>query len=124
MECRRRWEDVGVIFGAGLLEAMQRGVAVVLCEALVLMAFSGQLHGGVFGKRHTHVPAMKTLAIQVAHGWGGFTRKIMFNTAKMGQSFEQSDITKYCLNTQFMVKCQKKKEKHEDKERWFLAERV
>lgn len=83
VECRRRWEDVGVIFGARLLEAMQRGVAVVLCEALVLMAFSGQLHGGVFGKRHTHVPAMKTLAIQVAHGWGGCTRKIMFNTAKM-----------------------------------------
>lgn len=84
VECRRRREDVGVIFGARFLEAMQRGVAVVLCEALVLMAFSGQLHGCMFGKCHTHVPAMKTLAVQVAHGWGGFTRKIMFNTAKTG----------------------------------------
>lgn len=47
---------------------MQGGVAVVLGEALVLVAFPGQLHRGVFGKRHAHVSAVKTLAIQVAHG--------------------------------------------------------
>lgn len=40
----RGWEDVGVIFGAGLLETMQRRVAVILCEALVLVAFSGKLN--------------------------------------------------------------------------------
>lgn len=45
---RCRWgEDVGVVFGAWLLEAVQRGVAVVFREALVLVALSGQLHRGV-----------------------------------------------------------------------------
>lgn len=67
VECCRGREDVGVIFGAGLLEAVQRGVAVVLGQALVLVALSGQLHGGVFGGSHTHGPAVEALAIQVAH---------------------------------------------------------
>lgn len=70
MERGRRREDVGVIFGAGLLEAVQRRVAVVLGEALVLVAFSGQLHGGVFGESHAHVPAVQALAVQVAHCCG------------------------------------------------------
>lgn len=68
VECCGGWEDVGVIFGARLLETMQGGVAVVLGEALVLVAFPGQLHRGVFGKGHAHVSAVKTLAVQVAHG--------------------------------------------------------
>lgn len=71
MERRRRREDVGVVFGAGLLEAVQRRVAVVLGEALVLVAFPGQLHGGVFGEGHANVPAVETLAVQVAHGCRG-----------------------------------------------------
>lgn len=45
---RRRWgEDVGVVLGAWLLEAVQWGVAVVFCEALIFVALSGQLHRGV-----------------------------------------------------------------------------
>lgn len=63
----RGGEDVGVVFGARLLEAMQRGVAVVFREALVFVALSGQLHRGVLRKGHTHFSAVKTLAIQVAH---------------------------------------------------------
>lgn len=63
----RGGEDVGVIFGARFLKTMQWWVAEILGEALVLMAFSGQLNGCVFGQRHTHGPAMKTLAVQVAH---------------------------------------------------------
>lgn len=68
VECCRGWEDVGVILGAGLLETVQRRVAVVLCEALVLVTFSGQLHCGVLRQRHAHGPAVKPLAVQVAHG--------------------------------------------------------
>lgn len=65
---RGRWgEDVGVVFGARLLEAVQRGVAVVFCEALIFVALSGQLHRGVLGKGHTHFSSVKTLAVQVAH---------------------------------------------------------
>lgn len=65
----RRREDVGVVFGARLLEAVQRGVAVVLGQALVLVALSGQLHRGVLGKGHAHFSAVETLAVQVAHSW-------------------------------------------------------
>lgn len=75
VERRRRREDVGVVFGAGLLEAVQRRVAVVLGEALVLVAFPGQLHGGVFGEGHANFPAVETLAVQVAHGCRGKERK-------------------------------------------------
>lgn len=71
MERRRRREDVGVVLGAGFLEAVQRRVAVVLGQALVLVAFAGQLHGGVFGEGNAHVPAVETLAVQVAHGCRG-----------------------------------------------------
>lgn len=63
----RGGEDVGVVFGARLLEAMQRGVAVVFREALVFVALSGQLHCGVLGKGHAHFSAVETLAVQVAH---------------------------------------------------------
>lgn len=48
VECCRGREDVGVIFGARFFETVQWRVAVVLCETLVLMAFSRQLHCGVF----------------------------------------------------------------------------
>lgn len=67
MERCRGGEDVRVVFGARLLEAMKRGVAVVFRQALVFMALSGQLHRGVLGKGHAHFSAMKTLAVQVAH---------------------------------------------------------
>lgn len=63
----RGGEDVGVVLGARLLEAMQRGVAVVLGEALVFVALSGQLHRGVLRKGHAHFSAVETLAVQVAH---------------------------------------------------------
>lgn len=65
---RCRWgEDVGVVLGARLLEAVQRGVAVVFREALVLVALSGQLHRGVLRKCHAHFSSVETLAVQVAH---------------------------------------------------------
>lgn len=50
MESRGRGEDVGVVLGAWLFKAVKRRVAVVLGEPLILMAFTWQLHSGVFGK--------------------------------------------------------------------------
>lgn len=64
----RRREDVGVVFGAGLLEAMQGGVAVVFGQPLVLVAFSGKLDAGVFGQRDAQRLPVQPLAVQVAHG--------------------------------------------------------
>lgn len=61
-------KDVGIVFGAGLLEAVQRGVAVVFGQALVLMSFTGKLDVGVFGQRDPERFPMQPLAIQVAHG--------------------------------------------------------
>ena len=63
-------EDVGVVLGAGLLEAVQRGGAVVLGEALVFVALPGQLHRGVLGQGDAHGSAVQTLAVQVTHGLG------------------------------------------------------
>lgn len=68
MQGGRGWEDVGVVFGAGLLEAVQGGVAVVFGQALVLVAFTGELHAGVFGQRDAQRLPMQLLAAQVAHG--------------------------------------------------------
>lgn len=65
-----RWgEDVGVIFGARFLEAVQRGVAVVFGQALVLMAFTGKLNVRVFGQCDAERLPIKLLTIQVAHGY-------------------------------------------------------
>ena len=63
-----RGEDVGVVLGAGLLEAVQRGAAVVLGQPLVLVALAGQLHTAVLGERDAHRLPVQTLAVQVAHG--------------------------------------------------------
>ena len=68
MECGGGWEDVGVVLGSGLLEAVQRRAAVVLGEALVLVALTGQLDGGVLGQGHTDGLPMHLLLVQVAHG--------------------------------------------------------
>lgn len=76
VECCRGREDVRVIFGAGLLEAVQRGVAVVLGQALVLVAFSGQLHAGVFGRRDAQRLPVQLLSTQVAHGCRGGRSKV------------------------------------------------
>lgn len=64
----RRGEDVGVIFGARFLEAVQGRVAVVFGQALVLMAFTGKLNVHVFGQRDAERLPIKLLTIQVAHG--------------------------------------------------------
>lgn len=64
----RRWEDVGVVFGARLLEAVQGGAAVVFGQTLVLVAFTGQLDTGVFGQRDAERLPVQPLAVQVAHG--------------------------------------------------------
>ena len=61
-------EDVGVVLGAGLLEAVQRGAAVVLGQTLVLVAFAWQLHAAVLGERDAHRLPVQTLPVQVAHG--------------------------------------------------------
>lgn len=68
MESRGRREDVGVVLGAWLFEAMKRRVAVVLGEPLILMTFTWQLHSGVFGKGDPQSLAIQLLPIQVAHG--------------------------------------------------------
>lgn len=69
MESRGRRKDVGVVLGAWLFEAMQWRVAVVLGQPLILMAFTWQLHRGVFGKSHPQSFPIQFLPIQVAHGW-------------------------------------------------------
>lgn len=66
----RGGEDVGVVFGAGLLEAVQGGVAEVLGQSLVLVAFTGKLDTHVLGHGDAYGPAVKLLAVQVAHGCG------------------------------------------------------
>lgn len=63
----RGWEDVGVVFGARLLEAVQGGVAVVFGQALILVAFTGKLDVGVFGQRDAQRLPMQPLTVQVAH---------------------------------------------------------
>ncbi len=68
MESRGRRKDVGVVLGAWLFEAVKRRVAVVLGEPLILMAFTWQLHSGVFGKCDSQSLTIKFLPIQVAHG--------------------------------------------------------
>lgn len=68
MQGGRRWEDVGVVFGAGLLEAVQGGAAVVFGQTLVLVALTGKLDTGVFGQRDPEGRPMQPLAVKVAHG--------------------------------------------------------
>lgn len=68
MESRGRRKDVGVVLGAWLFEAMKRRVAVVLGEPLILMAFTWQLHSGVFGECDPQNLTIQFLPIQVAHG--------------------------------------------------------
>jgi len=68
MESRGRREDVGVVLGAWLFEAVKRRVAVILGEPLILMAFTWQLYRGVFGKSGPQSLTIQFLPIQVAHG--------------------------------------------------------
>jgi len=77
-------EDVGVVLGAGLLEAVQGGAAVVLGQALVLVALAGQLHAAVLGRRDAQRLPVKLLAAQVAHGCTG--RGSVMNHARGGSS--------------------------------------
>lgn len=60
-------EDVGVVLGARLFEAMERRGGEVFSESLVLVSLSGQLHCGVFGQSHTQRLPMQLLTIQVTH---------------------------------------------------------
>lgn len=68
MESRGGREDVGVVLGAWLFEAVKRRVAVVLGEPLILMAFTWQLYRGVFGKGDPQSLTIQFLPVQVAHG--------------------------------------------------------
>jgi len=63
-------EDVLEVLGAGLLEAVQRGVGEVLGQALVVQAVAGQRHRLVLGQRHADDLTVHLLAIKVAHGFG------------------------------------------------------
>lgn len=47
---------------------MQRGVAVVLGEALVLVALTRELDGGVLRQGHADWLPVQLLLVQVAHG--------------------------------------------------------
>lgn len=64
----RGWrEDVGVVLGARLFEAVKRRGGEVFSESLVLMSLSGKLHCGVFGQSHTQRLPMQLLSIQITH---------------------------------------------------------
>lgn len=74
----RRGKDVGVVFWAGLLEAVEGRVAVVFGEALVLVAFARKLDAGVFGQRDAQRLPMQPLAIQVTHSCKSDGKKTLF----------------------------------------------
>ena len=63
MEGGRGWEDVLEVLGAGLLEAMQRGVPKVLGQALVVQPVTGQCHCLVLGQRHADDLAIHLLPV-------------------------------------------------------------
>lgn len=64
-------EDVLEVLGARLLEAVQWRVAVVLGQALVLLALAGQLHVLVLGQGDAHRLPVQLVAVEVAHGCKG-----------------------------------------------------
>lgn len=76
MEGGRGREDVLEILGAGFLESVERGVGVVLGQALVVQAVPRQRHGLMLGQRHADDLPVHLLAIQVAHGFGHRERKV------------------------------------------------
>ena len=67
----RGWEDILEVLGARLLEAVQGRVSIVLGQALVLLALSGQLHAQVLRECDAHWLSVQLVPIEVAHGWGG-----------------------------------------------------
>lgn len=68
VECGRWRENVGVVLGARLLEAVQWRAAIVFGQTLVLVAFTRQLDAAVLGQRNTQRFPVKLLATQMAHG--------------------------------------------------------
>lgn len=68
-------KDVLEVLGAGLLEAMERRVGVVLSQSLVVQPVPRQRHRLVLGQRHADDLAIHLLAIEVAHRWGQMNPK-------------------------------------------------
>lgn len=68
MERGRGRVDVLVVFAAGLLEAVQRRVDVVLGEAGVGLALLGHLHALVLRGHDPHLLAVDLQLVQVRHG--------------------------------------------------------
>ena len=67
VEGGRGWEDVLEILGARLFEAVQRGIAEVLGQALVIQTVAGQCHRLVLGQSHADDLAVHLLPVQMAH---------------------------------------------------------
>lgn len=63
MEGGRRRKDVLEVLGAGLLEAMERRVGIVLGQSLVVQPVPRQRHRLVLGQRHTDDLPIHFLAI-------------------------------------------------------------
>lgn len=63
-------EDILEVLGARFLEAMERGVGVVLGQPLIIQTITRQRHRLVLGQRHADDLSVHLLAIQVAHCFG------------------------------------------------------
>lgn len=60
--------DILVVLGAGLLEAVQRRVGVVLSETGVRLPLLGQLHRLVLRGHHPNLLAEHVQLVHVGHG--------------------------------------------------------
>lgn len=67
VEGGRRRKDVLEVLGARFLEAMERGVGIVLGQPLVIQAIPRQRHCLVLGQCYTDDLPVHLLTIQVAH---------------------------------------------------------